>query len=357
MIAVWLDLFDNVTIKRKYEIINAYNTAEELIKNFKNDFSKFERFLDSNTFQKMSYALEPDFIEKQVLEYKKMKVEVVTYYSSHYPEMLKETATPPLVLYCKGNIDLLSTECFSVVGTRRATRYGKKITEQFAKQLAQAGFTIVSGLADGIDTVAHRATLAVNGSTIAVLGGGLLEIYPTSNIDLAKEIEEKGLLVSEYKPHHKPASFHFPVRNRIIAGMSKGILIPEASLKSGSMHTKEYALEANRDLFVVPGNIDSPQSEGCNSIIKALQGVAVTSPEDILNSYGKVVGKAGFKKPLQLQLTIEEKLIIDTIGNEEAHYEELLLKTKLDSKNLNSLLTVMQVRGIIKKLPGNLYSL
>jgi DNA processing protein len=353
--ALWLDLFEAVTIKRKYEILNSYNSAEALFANFKHDFKKFEHFLDSTLFQKMSYALDMDFLNKQMLEYEKMKISVVTYYSNNYPKQLKEIATPPLVLYCRGDVGLLNTECFSVVGTRRATRYGKRMTEQFTAALVNAGFTIVSGLANGIDTEAHQATLKAGGKTIAVLAGGVYEIYPHNNLNLAKEIAEKGLLMSEHKPYDKPVGFHFPIRNRIIAGLSCGVLIPEAGLKSGSMHTKEYALESNRDLFVIPGNIDSTQSEGCNEMIKHLQASCVLKPDDILSFYHKSAAKS--EKPRQLQLSIEEKLVLDTLQTQEVHYDELLEKTKLDSKTLNSLLTVMQVRGIIKKLPGNLYSI
>ena len=233
----------------------------------------------------------------------------------------------------------------------------KKVTENFTKTLVHNGFTIVSGMADGIDTQAHETALAEDGKTIAVLGGGINELYPSSNITLGKTIAEKGLLISEYKPDQKPAAFHFPIRNRIIAGMSKGVLITEADLKSGSMHTKEYALEANRDLFIVPGNIDSPQSLGCNAVIKALQGCMVTAPEDILEVYGKTNNYKEFVKQNNFQLSLDEQVVINCLGSEEVHYDELLDKTNLDTKTLNSLLTTMQVRGIIKKLPGNLYSI
>jgi DNA processing protein len=357
LVAIWLDVFEALSIKRKYEILEHYKTPKELFKSFKNDYNKFSSFLDSNLYSKMSYALDEDFVKTQVASYKKIGVELVTVNSANYPKLLKQVATPPLVLYCKGNLKLLDSDCIAVVGTRRATRYGKKITEQFTKVLVHNGFTIVSGMADGIDTQAHITALAEGGNTIAVLGGGVNEIYPTTNIGLAKQIIEKGLLISEYKPDQKPAAFHFPIRNRIIAGISKGVLITEANLKSGSMHTKEYALEANRDLFVVPGNIDNPQSLGCNAVIKSLQGCMVTAAEDILEVYGKTNSYKEFAKQNNFQLSLDEQLIINALGNDETHYEELLEKTNLDTKSLNSLLTTMQVRGIIKKLPGNLYSI
>ena len=353
-VVLWLDLFEGITLKRKYEVLQTYKKPSDIFELFKNDYSKFENFIDANLFQKMCYALDMNFINKQMIEYERIKIKVITYYSKEYPKLLKETATPPLILYCVGDTTLLNSECLAVVGTRRATRYGKRTTEQFVEKLASAGFTIVSGLADGIDTEAHRATLSVNGKTIAVLAGGVYEIYPYTNIGLAKEIREKGLLISEHKPYDKPSNYDFPIRNRIIAGLSKGVLITEAGIKSGSMHTKEYALEANRDLFVVPGNIDSKESFGCNEMIKHLQGSMVTSADDILAFYKK--DTKDIIKNKSLQLSFEETLILKILENEEVHYDELLEKTNLDVKTLNSLLTVMQVRGIIKKLPGNLYS-
>jgi DNA processing protein len=354
-IILWLDMFDTLSIKKKYNILKAYNTPSDVFASFKNDYKRFQHLLDDKLFSKMCYALDSDFINKQQLEYEKMNVELVTKCSKTYPKLLLETGTPPLVLYCRGDVSLLNTECLAVVGTRRPTKYGRKVTEKFVKELASNDFTIVSGMADGIDTASHRACLSEGGKTIAVLGGGVNEIYPYSNLGLSREITEKGLIISEYKPDQKAVGFHFPIRNRIIAGISRGVLIPEAAPKSGSMHTKEYAIEAGRDLFVVPGNIDSRMSEGTNQVIKNLQACMVTRVEDILDVYGKINNYEERRKK-SFQLNMEEQLIINAIGKEEAHYEELLKSTKLDSKSLNTLLTTMQVRGIIKKLPGNIYT-
>lgn len=354
---LWLDMFDNLSIKKKYNILNFYKEPSDLFDNFKNDYNNFKHFLDEKIFNKMAYALNEEFIDKQEIVYSNIDVIVVTLYSEAYPKLLKNTAVPPLVLYCKGDVSLFNTECLAVVGTRRKTKYGEKVTNQFTKALASNDFTIVSGMADGIDTVAHRACLEVGGKTIAILGGGVNEVYPFSNIGLSKIIIEKGLLVSEYKPDKKPMGFHFPIRNRIIAGICKGVLIPEAAPKSGSMHTKEYAIEAGRDLFVVPGNIDNNSSSGCNEVIKSLQGCMVMSVEDILDVYGKTNNYKKFTKANTFQLNIEEQSVINLMQKEEMHYEELLIKTKFDPKTLNTLLTTLQVRGIIKKLPSNFYTL
>jgi DNA processing protein len=299
--------------------------------------------------------MDSEFLNKEAMQYKQMDVKVVTYFSSEYPELLKQIATPPICLYCRGDVSLLKSNCLAVVGSRRSSRYGKNVTEKFVKDLASSGFTIVSGLADGIDAAAHHAALAVGEKTIAVLAGGVNEIYPYSNIALSNEIAKKGLLISENKPNRKAVAYQFPIRNRIIAGLSLAVLIPEARLKSGSMHTKEYALETGRDLFVVPGNIDSKYSEGCNAIIKSLQGCAVTCVEDILDSYN--LTKKEIKKPEKTyQLSIDEQIIYNIVSKKESSYEEILVESGLNAKMLNTLLTTLQLRGIIKKLPGNIFS-
>ena len=175
----------------------------------------------------------------------------------------------------------------AIVGTRRASRYGKDVTEQFASSLARAGVTIVSGLADGVDTFSHQACLNVKGKTIAVLGGGINNIYPATNTNLANKIVESGgLILSEYRPNEKPQTYYFPIRNRIIAGLSKAVLITEATEKSGSMHTKNYALDYGREVFAVPGRINDIYSTGCNKIIKSCQSAIALDPNDILNFLG-----------------------------------------------------------------------
>ncbi len=353
---LWLDIFDNLSIKKKYIILNAYEKPEDIFDNFKKDFNRFKHILDSKMFAKMSYALDENFINNQLVGYENMRVIPVTIASKNYSKLLLTTAVPPLVLYCKGDVSLLNATSLAIVGTRRCTRYGKSVTKTFAKELSLQGYCIVAGLCHGIDTIAHEETLANNGKTIAVLGGGVNEVYPASNRELAKEIVEKGLLISEYKPNSRPVGYHFPIRNRIIAGLCDGVVITEAGVKSGAMHTKEYALEAERDLFVVPGNIDNFASKGCNRIIKSLQGCMVTGVEDILEVYGKNKLKAKGKSSNSIQLSIEEQLILNILKSDEVHYDELLVKTKLDPKKLNTLLTTMQVRGLISKLPGNFYA-
>lgn len=200
----------------------------------------------------------------------KMKIEEISIESEDYPKQLKEIYDAPLKLYVLGNKELLSQKCIAIVGSRNATEYGKKVALQFSTKLSENGINIISGLAIGIDTYAHLGTLkSINkGKTIAVLGSGLDEIYPKQNIELAKQIlKSGGCIISEYPLGTKPEKSHFPQRNRIISGLSKGVLVVEASEKSGALITADFALEQGREVFAIPGNISSILSVGTNNLI------------------------------------------------------------------------------------------
>ena len=263
---------------------------------------------------------------------------------------MKETLSPPFVLYCKGDVSLLNSLCFAIVGTRKPTDYGIVVTKQYAKEISKH-MTIVSGLATGIDAIAHKTALEQNSRTIAVLAGGFNHIYPAVNYNLAKQIETSNLLVSEYPPNTKPLSYYFPIRNRIIAGLSKGVLVPEMGEKSGSMHTINYAIEFNRDIFVVPGKINSPMSKGSNLLIKNLQGCITTSPEDILQTYNLTQ----VEQKENQQLDINSQMIISFIESEKRTYQEILDHTKLQANELNTILMTLELEGLIVKLANNSY--
>lgn len=288
-------------------------------------------------------------------EMNKKHIVAVTVASENYPESLKCIYDPPQVLYCKGDLSLLSdeTEKIAVVGTRRITRYGKDVTREFSSAFAKAGICVVSGLARGVDSAAHRAALEENGKTIAVLGCGPDVIYPSENAELYAEIAEKGLIVSEYPPSTPPHAFRFPERNRIISGLSKGVLVTEAGMGSGSMITADLAIEQGKDLYVVPGNIFSDTSRGCNEKIKELQAAAVTCPEDVIG----VREKRADKESLAVQLTLDQARIISYLEDcESAHFSELLERSGLSVNELTALLSEMEIYGFINKLSGNYYS-
>lgn len=351
---IWLSLFSFLSYKKQTDLLSLFSSPQELWDNFSENNSDILAIVGNNDIAKMMFSKNDSFIENYVNSCKEQGIHIVTLYSKNYSKLLKEIDTPPMVLYCKGNINLLNTKSVAIVGTRRPTKYGKDVTKQFAEALALSGITIVSGLADGIDAVAHEGALSVKGNTIAVLGCGVNEIYPLSNAKLFREIEKSGLIISEYKPTEKPQTFYFPARNRIVAGLSSGVLITEATEKSGTMHTKNYALDFNRNLFVVPGRINDKYSKGCNQIIQNLQASMVIEPADILKTYNLDENVAD-KKVVQLDFNDEIVYNIITDSSDEVHYEEILKRSSLDTKTLNTVLIRLEIKGLITKLAGNYF--
>ncbi len=349
---IWLDSF-SLTYHKKQLLLELYNSPSELFDNFLKDKAKLIDILDNATYDKMAYSNTDVYIDGYIKSIESKNTGIITMCSDNYPECLKNIDSPPFVMYYKGDISLISKNCFAIVGTRRITNYGRTVTEMFTKGLVDGGFCIVSGLSSGVDTVAHETTLNLHGKTIAVLAGGFDYIYPPTNNNLAKQIERCGLLLTECKPTQKAEPYYFPIRNRIIAGLSKGVLITEADEKSGSMHTKNYALDNNIDVYAVPGNITSSVSRGCNRIISNGQAKAVVEISDILEEYNI---KYQPKQQSLFQVSPQEQLVLDIIGEQEMPFAEILIKTKLDVKTLTTLLTSMSIRGIIKKLAGNIYS-
>lgn len=293
-------------------------------------------------------------LASMITNLEKSNVKVLTKNDEEYPESLIDLPDVPMILFAKGNLDLLKAKAISIVGTRMPTNYGRFVTEKFAETLAKAGVVIVSGLAYGVDAISHKKALEVGGKTIAVLGGGFNHIYPEAHTNLANEIAEKGLILSEYAPFIKPTKFSFPRRNRIIAGLSLGTLITEASKKSGTIHTKEYALTYGKDVFAVPGNINSPKSELTNMLIKSAQAECVLSGNDILEYYG--ISTQNEKKKM-ISLNFEEQTIINLLQNGEQDFDYLAKNSNISVNNLNSYLTTLEIRGLIKRMPAKTYML
>jgi len=353
-VIIWLNSFSFLSLKKLHQLIELYPTCEQLWNNFDIAKKKVCEIVSEENYTKMMFSHDENFLNNYIRSYDALDVKIVTIKSDLYPELLKETLSPPVALYCRGNVDLLKSTCVAVVGSRRCTKYGKEVTYKFAFDIAYSGLTVVSGLADGVDSVAHTASIDAKGHTIAVLGCGINNCYPATNKPLYdKIIENDGLIVSEYKPNEKALAYYFPARNRIIAGLSKGVLITEATEKSGSMHTKEYALENNRDLYVVPGRITDIYSSGCNAIIKNCQSVMVLSPNEIINAYGKELHIS--ENTVVEQASMDEQIILNILKTDELSYDEILESSKLEPKTLNTLLMRLELKGLINKLPGNYY--
>lgn len=351
---IWLNLFDFLTIEKRHRILECYDEPKEIFSFFKSDFELFTKLITKEQYNKMCSALSLDFVDSEIVNLDKNNIKVLTYLNPLYPQDFINYPAYPLALYCIGDVELIKDFSIAVVGTRKVSKYGAFATEKIVKGLAQAGITIVSGMATGVDTIAHTIALNNGAKTIAVLGSGFDNIFPKSNFELFKRICENGLVISEYVPSMKPLAYNFPVRNRIIAMLSKGVLMTEAGLKSGAIYTINYGIEYGKDIFIVPGNIDSYSSVGCNQLLKNAQSALTTCAEDILDFYN--IKKGSQQKPKQAQISLDEQIILDAIGNNELSFDEIVSQTKFDIKTLIRLLTTLELSGLIKKSAGNFYS-
>lgn len=291
---------------------------------------------------------------KRVDDLNKYGVIAVSCFSSLFPDSLKNIDEPPYILYCLGDVNLLKSDCIAVVGTRKVSSYGKRVTKDFTQVLCEK-FTIVSGLAYGVDSVAHETTLENYGKTIAVLGGGIIDVYPSSNQGLADRIVANGgLLVSEYGVKAEPFSYRFPHRNRIVSGLSRAVLVCQAPAKSGTNSTVECALSQGKDVFAVPGEIYDSGYAGSNAMIKSIQCAFVTTPRDIIDFYGLEVQS---KNSVTVQLDFEEQKVVDCLTIEQLSFDDIVRKTNLQPSVVNFVLTNLELKSIIARLPGNVYRL
>lgn len=297
-------------------------------------------------------------VEKEWDKLIKNGIKVLINSHPNYPPWLKEIYRPPVLLYVKG--ELLSEDWYiSLVGSRKCTQYGKEIAEWLSYQLSQCGFTVVSGMALGIDTYAHRGALK-NGRTVAVLGTGISENYPKQNIKLKDQIIHQGSLISEFPLGTKPLAQNFPQRNRIISGMSMGTVVVEAPEKSGALITADFALEQGREVFAVPGNINSPYSRGCHQLIK--QGAKLVG--DLQDIFDELTASCLLENNLSANkssnssaedLTAEEKALLNFIPYQALHIDEIIEASGISSAKTGSLLLHLEMKGKITQLPGKYF--
>ena len=280
-----------------------------------------------------------------------MKYNYFTIEDDIYPQCLKEISNPPLKLYYKGNLDLLKDErLIAVVGTRNPSSYGKLCCEYMVKKMTSANITIVSGFAKGIDSIAHKTSLLAGGKTIAVIASGLDIIYPASNLSLYREIEEKGLILSEYEAGVKPFKFNFPQRNRIIAGLSKGIIVIESKDRGGSLITADLALEFNRDVYAVPGDVFSEYSKGCNNLIRDSKAKSLSNINELLDDYSWKIEE----KNINNKYTQNQLLILNSLSSEK-NLDNILMETKIEQTEILAELMTLEIMGAIKSIAGGRY--
>ena len=297
------------------------------------------------------------FAREQVEKLESTGSRLVTFWDDDYPKRLKEIYDPPVFLFVKGDFAAEDSYSIAIVGTRLPSNYGKRIAEKLTSGLSRKGLTIVSGLAYGVDTLAHRHALQNGSRTIAVLGSGVDVIYPNENRALAKKIASNGVLLSEFPLGTGPDRTNFPRRNRIICGLSLGIVVIEAGIKSGALITASMALDQNREVFAVPGNIDSAKSFGTNELIK--QGAkVVTSVEDILDELQPQLAPMLRKDtpPREVSsLTEAEKALFDILTNEPRHIDEIASSTGQSTSRVLSTLLSLELKDLVKQHAGKLF--
>ena len=297
-------------------------------------------------------------LSEELKKIDRLKLQVIEVEDPDYPSLLREIHDPPMVLYYRGNLEAVRGASIGVVGTREATGYGIELAKRLGYQLAYAGVGVISGLARGIDTAAHQGALAAKGKTAAVLGCSMDQVYPAENRALAEKMEESGgCVMSEFCLGTAPDRQTFPMRNRIVSGLSKGLLVVEAARASGAMITAKQALEQGRQVFAVPGRIDHPQSGGCHQLLKDGARL-VESVEDVLAEFEFLLppGEMPAPKPPPANLGEQETKVLEALGREEMQVDELTRKCGLPSPVVSATLLKLEIKRRVRQMPGKYFT-
>ena len=308
--------------------------------------------IDEKTARSIRHDVNREFADEQLRRVAKQDVRIVTYWDATYPEMLKKIYDPPILLYAKGAF-LEEANNIAVVGTRSPSEYGRGVAGRLSEGLARRGMTVVSGMARGIDTLAHRGALRGGGRTVAVLGCGLDVVYPPENKKLYEQVAASGAIISEFAMGAEPAGVHFPRRNRIISGLSLGTVVVEAGERSGALITAYMALDQGREVFAVPGSIQSPKSRGTHRLIK--EGAKlVEGIEDILAEMPqwRDGGETEEKRNISATLSGQEKDVWEVLSDEPRHIDEIAAKANVTSSEALALLLSLELKNCVRQLSG-----
>jgi DNA processing protein len=347
-----LSLSKSVNSRQLYNYVENYDSFDRFRRVWK---SRAQNQLNS---QQSFFASEIDLLmdeaKKQVDLCNKNGVEIISIWDERYPKYLKEIDLPPNVLFVKGNLQWPDTLCMSIVGTRRCTNYGRLNAERFSQYFSQKGIVVVSGLAQGIDTYSHMATVDTGGITYAVIASGIDKISPSySQKNSEKIIESGGAIISEYMCGTLARPGYFPQRNRIISGLSKAIVVVESKERGGSLITARFAFDQGREVFSIPGNINSERSRGTNNLIKKQMAHLAGSPEEVLEELG-IIENSLFEKETKVKIKLdpEEEKIVNCIDFEPIQIDELSNKCNIEITQLLVKLLNLEFKGLVKQLPG-----
>jgi DNA processing protein len=355
-----LTLVPNIGDIHAKALINNFETATAIFSASKKDLESLEGIgtVRANSIKKFN-----DFkrAEEEVAFVEKYKITPLFLTDKNYPQRLLNCYDSPSILYYKGNADLNSPKIIAIVGTRTHNEYGKTLCEKLIEELASEDVIIISGLAFGIDSIAHKTSVKYNVKTIGVMAHGLDMVYPSQNSALAKQMITNGGLLTEFKSQTKPDRQNFPSRNRIVAGISDAIVVIESGIKGGSLITAELGNGYNKDVFAFPGRVNDTKSEGCNFLIKNNKAGLITSANDLIENMGwKKKKNISPKKQRELfiELSTEEKTIVNILQQQEqVHIDELFIKSKLSSSAVATALLMLEMQNVVISLPGKLYKL
>lgn len=355
-----LTLVPNIGNVHAKLLVNIYGDAQSVFKAKRKDLENIEGI---GTVRANSIKAFTDFssCEEEIAFIEKYKITPLFITDSNYPQRLLNCYDSPVLLFYRGNADLNTSKIISIVGTRSNSDYGKHVCEKLVEGLAGENVLVTSGLAFGIDTIAHKAALKHNLPTLGVLAHGLDRIYPTQNKSLAKQMVGHGGLLTEFLSHTNPDKQNFPKRNRIVAGLCDAVVVIETGKKGGSLITAELGNNYNKDVFAIPGRIGDSKSEGCNYLIKNNKAALINGADDLLEMMNwKPIEKKAVKKQRELfiELNADEKTIVDILNQQEAvHIDELYFKSGLSSSAVAAALLMLEMQGVVLSMPGKMYKI
>ena len=345
---IWLDSFIGLEYKHKLEIYKFLKDAERIKDGLNLAKDYIISAVGENEFNTMINSANQTYLDYVVNELNNKNIVAITFLSKNYPESLSNIEIKPLILYAKGNIELLKNEIFAIVGSRKSLPLSISLTQKYASELIEH-FTLVTGSAEGVDSAVIQTALEKNGKVISVIAGGFDNIYPSVNKSLIDNVAKKGLALSEHPPNVAPKPYYFPIRNRIFAGLAKGVLIVSGAIKSGTLYTAEYAGEYGKDLFAIPYSVGIKSGEGCNELIKS--GAILTDKvQDILSFYNIEEEK------VKIQLSQQEKEIVKVLSDGQMHIEKLSNVLNKRTFEIMPILSSLEIKGIIIK-SGNIFEL
>ncbi|MBR7143327.1 MAG: DNA-processing protein DprA [Lentisphaeria bacterium] len=362
-----LNMISGIGYARYKALVRRFGSPAAVLQATRSEISEVKGFggnladTVANWQQEINYTAEIELANRS-------GVRIYTIEDGDYPDVLRQLVDPPLVLYVRGTLPDFNSNCVSIVGSRRMSAYGDRMTRQFAADAVMAGWKVISGLAFGVDASAHKSTLAAGGITVGVLGGGLLRVHPQEHVPLAAAIvKNHGAIISEFPMNFPVSRQSFPRRNRIVAALSLATVVIEAGVESGALITAHMALEQGKAVFALPGRVDEPQAAGCNLLIRDCGAKLVTSFQDVLSDFDFLPGLSPReetftepppeKAPAKLFNEAEELICRDLTVNGPDSLDDLAVRTKLAAGALAGTLMALEIRDVIVKSPGNIYSL